>query len=96
LLDKPIKGSNAILGFAAAKDSGVVEVQGGDIRSRHRSGSTRVPHAWVCVAGELRRMFAAAGLDAGFFIGGDDEFIVLSMRRLATRGHTSPAHDRLW
>jgi len=45
---------------------------------------------------ELRRMFAAAGLDAGFFIGGDDEFIALSMRRLATRGHTSPAHDRLW
>jgi hypothetical protein len=66
LLDKPIKGSNAILGFAAAKDSGVVDVQGGDI-GPGTAAEVLVFHMHGCAwPAELRRMFAAAGLDAGF------------------------------
>jgi len=69
LLDQPVKGRNAVFEFAAAKDSGVVDVQGGDIGP---GTATEVlvfdTHGCAWPAG-LRGVFAAAGLDAHFFIG---------------------------
>ena len=86
LFDKPVKRGDAILGFTAAKDAGMVDVQGGDISPGaaarvlvldvHRSTRSAV----------LGGMLAAAGLNAGFFIGGDHELIVLQRSVLPLAG----------
>ena len=51
-----------------------------------RSGSTRARHASECVAERFAWMFAAASLNAGLFIGGDHEFVVLQHATLPLAG----------
>ena len=78
--------SNCPIRFTAAKYSGMVDVQGGDIRP---ATATEVlvldmhGSAWPTV---LRHVLAAAGLNAGLFVGGDDEFIVLQRAALPFTG----------
>jgi hypothetical protein len=77
LLDEAIQRIDAILGFAATEDSRVMNVQTRNIGPGpaaavfvlHPHGSIR-PALVGC-------MFAAARRNAGFFVGGDDEFIIL-------------------
>jgi hypothetical protein len=77
LLDEAIKRIDAILGFAATEDSGVMDIQTRKIGPGAAAGvfvldphgSTR-PTLGGC-------MFAATSLNAGFFVGRDDEFIIL-------------------
>ena len=77
LVDQAIEGIDASAAFTAAEDSGSVYIQ-----SRYIS-----PGATSCVFmldfhgrarfGRQRDVTAAARLDAGFFVGGDDEFVVM-------------------
>src|ERR1051326_6016189 len=77
LLDQSVKGRDAIPRFAAAIDSGSVDIQCSDVGP---GTTTEVlildthARAW---SARLREMFAAPGLNAGLLIGGDHEFIIL-------------------
>lgn len=86
LLDQSVEGRDAILRFAAAIDSGSVDIQGSDV------GPGTTPeilildtHAGAWSA-RLRDVFPAPGLNAGLFIGGDHEFIVLERLLLPLAG----------
>src|SRR5215831_657629 len=76
LLDQTVKGFDAVVGFAAAKDPGMVDVQTGDVGPGsaakvfvlHLHGTTRP----ACASG----VFAAAGLNAGFLVRRNHEFII--------------------
>ena len=86
LLDKPVKGGDAILRFTAAKNSGAMDVQCGDI-----GPSTAAKVLVLDVHGSARPaalcgMLATAGLNAGLFIGGDHEFIILQRPVLPLAG----------
>jgi len=77
LLDETIKRIDAILGFAATEDSRVMDVQ---TRNRGPGATAGVfvldPHGSIRPA-LVGCMFAATSLNAGFFVGRDDEFILL-------------------
>jgi hypothetical protein len=77
LFDEPVKGGDAILGFTAAKDAGTVDVQGGDISPGAAAGVLVLDVHGSTRPAVLGGMLAAAGLNAGFFIGGDHELIIL-------------------
>ena len=65
LFDEPIKGGITISDFTAAEDSGVVDVEGGDIGPEpQRKYSCR---AWECAAAILRGMLAATGFECSSF-----------------------------
>jgi len=86
LRDKPVKGGDAILRFTAAKDSGAVDVQRGDIGPGTAAEVLMLDvhgSAWTTA---LRGMLAATGLNAGLFIGGDHEFIILQRPVLPLTG----------
>lgn len=77
LLDEAIKRIDAILGFAATEDSRVMDVQTRNIGPGPTAGVFVLdPHGSLRPA-PVGCMFAAASLDAGFFVGRDDEFIIL-------------------
>src|SRR5260370_32176405 len=77
LLDEPVKRCDAILRFTAAKDSGVADIQPGDIGPGAAAEVLVLDmHGSVWPAG-VRGMLAAAGLNAGLFIRGDHEFVIL-------------------
>lgn len=77
LLDEAVKGPDTILLFAAPKDPGVVDIQTGDV------GPGPAPKILVLYlhratrAAGAGRMFASPGLNAGFFVRGDHELIIL-------------------
>jgi hypothetical protein len=77
LLDEAIKRIDAILGFAATKDSRVMDVQTRNI------GPGAAASVFVLdPQGSMRPAlpgcrFAATSLNAGFFVGRDDECIIL-------------------
>jgi len=77
LLDETVKGLDAVLGLAAPKDPGMVDIQTGNV------GPGSAPKILVLYlhratrAAGARRMFAPPGLNAGFFICGDNELIIL-------------------
>src|ERR1051325_11750232 len=75
LLDQTVKGFDAVVGLAAAKDSGMVDIQRGDVGpgsttkifvlNLHRA--TRP----TCASG----VFAAAGLNTGLLVRRNYEFV---------------------
>ena len=77
LLNEAVKGFDAVLGFAAAKDPRTVDIETGDVSPGpaskvfvfHLHRATRAS----CASG----MFAPPGLDAGFLVCRDHEFIGL-------------------
>jgi len=77
LLDEAVKGLDAVLGLAAAKDPGIVDIQSGDV------GQGAAPKVLVLYLHRATRaasasgMFAPPGLNAGFLVGGDHELIIL-------------------
>lgn len=77
LLHEPVKGRDAILGFAAAKDSGPVDVQCRDVGPGATTEVLMLDMHGRARTATLRRVFAAASLNAGLFIRGDDEFVIL-------------------
>jgi hypothetical protein len=86
LIDQSIEGCNAVFGFTAAEDSSVVHVQGSDIGpgatakvlvlDRHGSRRPTV----------LGAVLSTAGLNAGLFVGGDDELLFLERTALPLAG----------
>ena len=77
LLNQSIKGCNAILGFATAEDPGVVHVERGDVSPSAAAKILVFDVHGRTGSAVLGGMFAAAGLNAGLLIGGDDELILL-------------------
>jgi len=77
LFNEPVKGGDAILRFTAAKDAGSVDVQGGDIGPGPAAGVLVFDVHGSVRPATLRSMLAPAGLNAGLFIRGDHEFIIL-------------------
>jgi hypothetical protein len=77
LLHEAVKGFDAVLGFAATKDSDVVDIQAGDVGP---SPATKVfvlnLHRATRAAG-ARRVFAPPGLHAGFLVRRDHELVIL-------------------
>lgn len=77
LLDEAVKRPNTILLFAAPTDPGMVDIQTGDL------GPGPAPKILVLYlhratrAAGAGRMFASPGLNAGFFVRGDHELIIL-------------------
>src|SRR5215471_16710312 len=77
LLHKAVKGLDAVFGLAAAKDPGMVDIETGDVSPGpapevfvlHLHRGTRA----ACASG----MFAPPGLDAGFLVCRDHEFVIL-------------------
>ena len=86
LLDEPVKGCDAILGFTTAKDSGAVEVQRGNIGPGTATEVLMLDLHGSARPATLRGVLAAAGLDAGLFIGGDHEFVILQRPALPPSG----------
>ena len=76
LMDEPIKRSNSTTRFAATKDFGPVNIEGGQVGPCSAS--------FVFVFNFHRRFWLrwqsrvkpASGLNAGFLVGGDDKFVV--------------------
>jgi hypothetical protein len=76
LHNETVKGCDAGGSFAAAKDTGMMNVESG-----HVGPGTATTILWFDAHRAFRRdgqrgMLAAAGLDAGFLVSGDDKFIV--------------------
>jgi hypothetical protein len=67
---------NAILGFTAAEDSGVVHVQGGDIGSGAATKVLMLDTHGSMGPAVLGGVLATTALHAGLLIGGDDEPIL--------------------
>ncbi|SPE43422.1 hypothetical protein SBA3_910039 [Candidatus Sulfopaludibacter sp. SbA3] len=84
LPDEAVKGLDAVLGLAAAKDPGIVGVQTGDV------GPGAIPKVLVLSlhratrAASTRRVFASAGLNAGCLVRRDHELVI--PQRLAIPG----------
>jgi hypothetical protein len=76
LLDEAVKGLDAVLGLAAAKNPGMVDIQTGDV------GPGPAPKVLVLYlhratrAAGTSRVFATPGLNAGFLVGGDHELVI--------------------
>jgi len=82
LFDEPVKRSDACRRFATAEDAGVMHIHGGDVSPRTATGILMFDeHRAVRLRGQ-RGMDAAAGLNAGLFVGGDHELI--GFQRLVT------------
>ncbi len=86
LLDEPVKGCDSILGLAAAKDSGSVDVQCRDVGPSAATEVLMLDMHGSARTATLRGVFAAASLNAGLFIGGDDEFVILQRPTLPLSG----------
>jgi hypothetical protein len=86
LFDEPVKRGDAILGFTAAKDTRMVDVQSGDISPGAAAGVLVLDVHRSTRSAVLGGMPAAAGLNAGFFIGGDHELIILQRSVLPLAG----------
>jgi len=76
LLDEPVKGCDAVLSFAAPKDSGPVNIQRCNVGPGATTEVLMLDMHGSARTATLRGVFAAAGLNAGLFIGGDHELIV--------------------
>src|SRR3984893_1306468 len=86
LLDESIKGRDAIVRFAAAKDSGSVDVQRRDVGPGAATEVFMLDMHGSARAATRRDVFAAASLNARCFIGGDDELVILQRRALPLSG----------
>src|SRR6266850_1278587 len=86
LLDESVKGCDTILRFAAAKDSGSVDVQCRDVGPGTATEVLMLDMHGSAWTAALRGVFAAASLNAGLFIGGDDEFVIFQRPALPLPG----------
>ena len=86
LFDQPVKGGDAVLTFAAAKDAGPVDIQGGDIGPGPTAGVLVLDVHGSTRPAALRSVLATAGLNAGLFIGGDHELVILQRPVLPLTG----------
>jgi hypothetical protein len=86
LLDEPVEGHDAIARFATAEDSGSVDIQRRDVGPGAATEVLMLDMHGSAGTATLRGVFAATGLNAGLFIGGDDEFIVLQRLLLPLAG----------
>src|ERR1700730_12756437 len=86
MLDEPVKGRDTILGFTAAVDSGSVDVQCRDVGPGTATIVLVLDMHGSAWAATLRGVFAAASLNAGLFIGGNDEFVILQRSALPLAG----------
>ena len=77
LLDEAIKRIDAILGFAATEDSRVMDVPTRNLGPGAAAGVFVLDSHGSIRTTLVGCMFAAASLNAGFFVGRDDEFIIL-------------------
>ena len=77
LFDQAVKGGDAILRFTTAKDAGAVDIQGGEIGPGAAAGVLVFDVHGSVRPATVRSMLAPAGLNAGLFIRGDHEFIIL-------------------
>jgi hypothetical protein len=75
LFDQTVKGRDAIGGFATSKNSGVVNIQSGDIGPGAATEVLMFDAHWRAWPATLGGVLAAACLDTGFFIGGDHELV---------------------
>jgi hypothetical protein len=76
LLDETVKGCNAVLGLAAAKDPGTVNIQSGDVSPATASKVLVLDLHRPAWSASASGVFAAPCLDAGFLVGRDHELIV--------------------
>jgi hypothetical protein len=86
LLDETVEGCDSIPGLAAAKDSGSVDVQCRDVGPGAATEIFMLDMHGSAGTATLRGVFAAASLNAGLFIGGDDEFVILQRPALPLSG----------
>jgi len=86
LLDESVKGCDTILRFAAPKDSGPVDVQCRDVGPGATTEVFMLDMHGSARTATLRGVFAAARLNAGLFIGGDNEFVILQRSALPLSG----------
>jgi hypothetical protein len=77
LLDEAIQRIDAIVGFAATEDSRVMDVQTRNLGPGAAAGVFVLDPQGSIRPALLGCMFAATSLNAGFFVGRDDEFIIL-------------------
>lgn len=76
-VDQAIKGHNAALRLAVSEKPGPVDVQGRQVSERSAPLVLMFDLHRLAGLGWLGRMDASAGLDAGFFVGGNDELVLL-------------------
>src|SRR5262249_33083030 len=77
LLDAAVRRIDAIRGFAATDDSRMMDIQTRNIGPGPAAGVFVLDPHGSTRAALVGCMFAAASLNAGFFVGRDDEFIIL-------------------
>ncbi len=84
LVHQPIKRSNPVLGFAATKNSSLMDIEGGQLSPSSTALVLMLdPHRATGLANPSR-MLAAPGLDTGLLVGRDHEFIVLESLTIPT------------
>ena len=76
-VDQAIKRHNAALRLAVAEELGPMDIQGGQVRQRSAPLVLMFNLHRLAGLGRLSRMDASAGLDAGLFIGRNDELVFL-------------------
>ena len=81
LLHEAVKGSDAVLGFAAAKDPGMVDIETGDVSPGAAAEVFVLDLHRATRAARASGMFTPPGLDAGFLVCRDHELVIL--QRLA-------------
>src|SRR5713101_6964303 len=86
LLDQPVERCDAILRLTAAEDSGVVYVQRGEVGPGTAAEVLMLDAHGSAGPASLRCMLTATGLNAGFFVGGDHEFVILQCIALPLAG----------
>src|SRR5207249_8344473 len=75
LLDQSVKGLDAVLGLAAAKDPGMVDIQAGDVGPGPAAKVLMLYLHRATRAAGTSRMFAWPGLNAGFLVRGDTDLV---------------------
>src|SRR5678816_1791468 len=93
LLDEPVKGYDSILRLTAAKDFGSVDVQCRDVGPGTATEVLMLDMHGCAWTATLSGVFTATSLNAGLFISGDDEFVVLQRPALPCLLYTSDAAD---
>jgi hypothetical protein len=77
LLDQTIKRRDAIAGLATTEDSSVMDIESCEVNPSAAPFVSILNAAWSTGLTGLGRMKTASGLNAGLFIGRDNEFVTL-------------------
>ena len=76
LFDQPVKGIDAIFGLAAAKNPGMMDVESGKVGPCSTAKILMLDAHASTRPASVSGVFAAARLNAGFFVRGNDKLIV--------------------